>query len=358
MRSRETLALLQDDLRAALRNAERQVQRYSDGYAGMRQLLYLSLSGDRGQADALFSEYANRFGNEAVWMSAFIAHRREGLEGPALESWLAKTAAQDTRRDYLTGALRERHAFMLAYTDRAPSDEALAHVRRVALANNRSPFYPQLAEGYAAWRKRDYALAAQKLRGPHDDLHNISINRRQSLSEWLPQVAFSYARSGQPAEAAKLLAEHLANIGVDSDYLVARALMEGSAGRHESAAASLRLAFYRLPYTATRSFLAGYTLLEACELLFTETGNDLYRALIEDFARRLQVDLPYSWAAAFEAKYARGLDARQLALAAASMLDPRSERIAHFPEAERAAVRGAAARHRSVLGAALRASVR
>lgn len=358
MRSRETLALLQDDLRSALRNAEHQVQRYGDGYAGMRQLLYLSLSGDRGQAAALFPEYANRFGNESVWMAAFIMHRAQGLEGAALESWLAKAAAQDTRRDYLTGALRERHAFMLAYTDRAPSDEALAHVRRVVQANNRSPFYPQLAEGYAAWRKRDYALAAQKLRGPHDDLHNISINRRQSLSEWLPQVAFSYARSGQPTEADKLLSEHLANIGADSDYLIARALMEGSAGSHESAAASLRLAFYRLPFTATRSFLAGYTLLEACELLFTETGNDLYRALIEDFARRLQVDLPYSWAAAFEAKYARDPAARQLALAAASILDPQSQRIAHFPESERAATRGVAARHRSVLGAALRAPAR
>src|SRR5688500_14205766 len=304
----------------------------------MRQLLYLSLSGDRRQAEALFPDYANRFGNESVWMAAFVMHRMQGLEGPALESWLAKVAAQDTRRDYLTGALRERHAFMLAYTDRAPSDEALAQVRRVAQANNRSPFYPQLAEGYAAWRKRDHALAAQKLRGPHDDLYNISINRRQSLSEWLPHVAFSYARSGQAAEAAKLLAEHLANIGVDSDYLIAQALMEGSAGQHESAATSLKLAFHRLPFTATRSFLAGYTLLEAGELLFTETGKDLYRALIEDFARRLQVDLPYSWAAAFEAKYARDPDARRLALAAASILDSQSLRIAHFPEAERAEV--------------------
>ena len=358
MRSREILAVLQDDLRSALKNAEQQVQRYGDGYAGMRQLLYLSLSGDRGQAEALFPDYANRFGNESVWMAAFVMHRMQGLEGPALESWLAKVAAQDTRRDYLTGALRERHAFMLAYTDRAPSDEALAHVRRVAQANNRSPFYPQLAEGYAAWRKRDYVLAAQKLRGPHDDLHNISINRRQSLSEWLPQVSFAYAQSGQRAEADKLLAEHLANIGADSDYLIARALMEASAGRHESAAASLRLAFQRLPFTATRSFLAGYTLLEACELLFTDTGNDLYRALVEDFARRLQVDLPYSWAAAFEAKYARDPDARRVALAAASLLDPRSLRIAHFPEAERAAMRGAAARHGSALGAALRARAR
>ncbi len=358
MRSHETLAVLDNDLRAALLNAERQVHRYSDSYAGMRQALYLSVLGHREQADKLFSDYANRFGNEAVWMAVFIAHRMQGLEGAALEAWLAKAAARDTRRDYLSGALRERHAFMLAHMDRPVSKEALAHMQRVADAHNRSPFYPQLAEGYAAWRKGEFALAAQKLRGPHDDLHNISINRRQSLSEWLPYVVLAYARSGQQAESAKLLGEHLANIGADSDYLIARALLEGSAGRHPSAAASLKLAFYRLPFTSTRSFTTGYSLLEAAELLYAETRNDLYRALIEDVARRLQVDLPYSWAAAFEAKYARESQARQLALAAASILDPASERIAHVPQAERDAVRRAAARHASVLGAALRTAQR
>jgi hypothetical protein len=358
IRSREILALLEDDLSRALRNAQYQVERYSDGQAGMRELLYLHLLGNREQAEALFFEYANRFGSEQVWTAALIAHRMRGLEGPALEAWLAQAAARDTRRDYLTGALRERHAFMLAYTDRPASDEALAHVRRVAQANNRSPFYPQLAEGYAAFRKGAFAAAAQKLRGPHNDLYNISINRRESLSEWLPHLVLAYARSGQPAEASKLLAEHLANIGTDADYLVARALMEGSVGQHASAAGSLRLAFHRLPRLGTRALPPGYTLLEACELLFTQTGNDVYRELIEDFARRLQVDLPYSWAAAFEAKYARDLDTRQLALAAASILDPKSERIAHFPETERLALRRAAARHASLLGAALRAAPR
>jgi hypothetical protein len=356
--SREILALMADDMGAALKHAQYQVERYSDGRAAMRQVLYHYLLGNHDPAFAMFGEYASRFGTEEVWTAAFIAHRMQGLQGGALETWLAQAARSDTRRDYLTGALRERHAFMLAYTDRAPSEEALAQLRRVAEANNRSPFYPQIAEGYAAFRKGDYAAAAHKLRGPHNDLYNISINRRESLSEWLPLVVLSNARSGNAAQADKLLADHLTNIGVDSDYLVARALMEGSAGQHAAAAASLRLAFYRLPRAGTRAFVPGYLLLEACELLLSESRNDLYRALIEDFARRLQVDLPYSWAAAFEAKYARELDTRQLAIAAASILDPASMRIAHVPAAERAALRRAAARHPSLLGIALRSAQR
>jgi hypothetical protein len=166
----------------------------------------------------------------------------------------------------------------------------------------------------------------------------------------------AYTRSGQAAEAGKLLDAHVANIGPDADYLMARALVEGSAGRHEPAAASLRLAFHRLPFASTRALMPGYMLLEACELLLVESGNDVYRGLIEDFARRLQVDLPYPWAAAFQAKYARDSDTRQLA--AASILDPRSKRIAHFPQAERAAARSAAIRHASLLGVALRAAPR
>lgn len=355
--SRELLAVLDNNLEGALKQARHQLDRYNDGHAAMRCVLYQVLLGRSDQAGSDFTRFANRF-DHRPWPAAFVAHRMQGVEGRALEEWLAREKARDTTRDYLTNALRERHAFMLAFVDRKASDEALALVQRAARANNNSPFYPELAEGYIAFRKADYAGAAAKLRGPHQDLHNISINRREGLSEWLPHVVLAHARGGQAQAAEKLLADHLGNIGIDSDYLIARALMEGGAGRHDAAAASLRLAFHRLPPFSTRSFPPGYTLLEAAEMLLAESGNERYRELIEDLARRLQVEMPYSWAAAFEAKYARDLDTRQLALAAASILDPNSERIAHYPEAERQAVRGAALRHGSLLGTALRTAQR
>lgn len=357
MHSRELLAVLDNDLESALHGAREQLERYSDGAASMRVLLYQLLLGREDAAWQEFSGFASRF-DYRPWPAAFVGHRMQGVEGAALETWLEREKARDTTRDYLTNALRERHAFMLALIDRKPGAEALALVRRAARANNDSPFYPQLAEGYIALRNGDYAAAADRLSGPHRDLFNISVNRRESLNEWLPYLVLARERSGNPQAARALIDEHRANIGDDYDYLVAFALLEAAGGRHDEAAASLRRAFFRLPRASTRSFPPGYSLLEAAEMLHSESGREPYRALIEELARRLQVELPYSWAAAFEAKYAREPGAREVALAAASILDPRSERIAHFSPAERAAARKAAGRHTGVLGAALRTTRR
>jgi hypothetical protein len=347
LHSRELLAVLESDLETALSQARDQLERYNDGAASMRVVLYQHLLGRSDAAWSEFSGFASRF-DHRPWAAAFVGHRMQGVEGRALEAWLAGERQRDTTRDYLTRALRERHAFMLAFIDRKPGDEALEHVRRVARANNNSPFYPQLAEGYIALRKGDHATAAARMAGPHRDLYNISVNRRESLSEWLPHMVLAHSRSGNANAADALLGEHRLNIGSDYDYLVAYALLEGRAGRHEAAAASLRLALFRLPPLSTRSFPPGYSLLEAAELLHAESGAAPYRALIEDVARRLQVEVPYSWAAAFEAKYARDAQARATALAAASLLDPGSERIAHFGAAERQAARAAAAKQPAI----------
>ncbi len=357
MRSRELLAIMGNDMDGAVSEARRQLDRYNDGGGAMRYLSYLFLLGRGEQAWSEFMALVNRFDTD-VWRAAFLAHRMQGSEGKAVETWLAQEASRDTRRSYLSGALRERHAFMIALIDRPASEEALEAIRRVVQANNRSYYYPQLAAGYVAFRRGEYAAAAKNLVGLHNDLFNISMNRRESYNELLPYLALAYWRSGQRAEAEKVLQDHRINLGEGADYLVARALIHGASGEHDAAISALKLAFHRLPRLNTRAFFPGYTLLESCEMLLKESGNEAYRAMIEDFARRLQVDFPYSWAAAFEAKYARNLDNRQLAIAAASILDPNSERIRHIPESERAALRGAAGRHASVLGAAIRHSDR
>ena len=352
--ARELVAVIESDLRRASEQALYQVDRYDDSRAGMRLVMYHYLLGMQDQAWSRFFDFVNRFGDEEPWTAAFVAHRMQGLQGPELERWLAQAKLRDTRRDYLSNALRERHAFMLALHDRAPSNDAVALIRNVARANNDSGYYVQLAEGYVALREGDFAKAAQKLRGPHNDLFNLSIERRHSLSEWLPFIALAHARLGQTKEADKLMADHLGNIGVDSDYLVARGLLDGMAGKHDAAAQSLRLAFHRLTVARTRAFFPGYLLLEACEMLLIDSKNDVYRALIEDFARRLQVEVPHAWAAAFEAKYARDPVSRKLAIAAANILDPKSLRLGQVAEPERQVPRDAAFSHDSLLGASLR----
>lgn len=354
MRSREILALMDSNVQAAMEEARTSIERYDTSGSAARYVVYLSLLGRHEQADSYFLKFADRFNDEQMWFAAYISHRMRGIEGPELLSWLGQLASADRHGSYTVAALRERHAFLIALIDRPPTAEALEQIRRAAAANNKSPYYPQVAQGYIALRQRDFATAAQKLSRPHRDLYNISATRNEHLSELLPYLALAYARSGNVSEAEKIVKEHLVNIGTDSDYLIARALLDGTAGNHDSARVLLRRAFYRLPPLQTRTFFPGYILLEACEMLLEGSGNEAYREMIEDFARRLQTSLPYAWAAAFEAKYARDNDVRQLAVAAASILDAKSERIKHIPDAERSAVRGAAMRHGSALGAALR----
>src|SRR5258708_9363798 len=148
MHSRELLALQRNDMPEALRQAQLQVGRYNDSWAGMRYLMYLALLGRSAETWSEFADLANRFGDADVWMAAFLAPRMQGLEGGgALLGWLADQHSRDTRRNSLSGALRERHAFMLLFIDRPPSDEALRTMQQVTAANNQAHYYVDLAQG-------------------------------------------------------------------------------------------------------------------------------------------------------------------------------------------------------------------
>lgn len=355
MRSREFLALNSNDVEGALRQVAHQIERYNDSAAATRDVVFRYLLGRKEEAWARLEEYLMRFdNNEEVWTAALLLHRMEQTGGAAVEAWLARVAAGDRRKDYMSKALRERYAFLHAFTDRKPSAAAIDQVRRVADANNRSRWYPDIAEGYLALHGNDFPQAAKKLRGPHADLYNLAVNRRESISELLPYLTWAYVRAGNAEEASKLLEAHRLNIGADSDYLVARALFDGAAGNHAQAVVSLRRASYRLAPLRARSFFPGFVLLEGCEWLFQASRYEPYRELIEDLARRSQIVLPYPWATTFEAGYAADADARRIAAGAAVILDPQSPRIAGIQQAEREGMRGAAVRHGSVLGAVLR----
>jgi hypothetical protein len=78
-----------------------------------------------------------------------------------------------------------------------------------------------------------------------------------------------------------------------------------------------------------------FQLLETCEKLFAQTGDARYRDLLVDLARRQRVHWPWSWAYAFEAKYATDPRQREQALGIALYLDPQSEHLAGFSARER-----------------------
>lgn len=354
MLSAEFLYLMRNDLENALRQALVSEERYRNAQDATRAIVYLHLLGRREEAWRKLLADLHKYEDAVLWIAAFIMHRAEGAGLPAVEEWLAQVAALDRRQTYTTKALRERHAFMIAYLDRDVDSSSIEFVRRVASSNNRSPYYLQIAEGYHALRKRDCVTAAQKLRGPFRDLFQLTVNRSDSILDLLPYMVRALACGGAESEARKVLDEYLAAAGTDSDYLTARGWLEGSTGQHERAIVTLRQASYRVPGFTRRTFPPMYALLEACEALLEQSGNDEYRKLMVDIARRALWNLPFPWAAAFEGKYETDRIDRRVAIGAATILDPGSFRIAQIPAAEREGMKADAARHVSALGTALR----
>ena len=71
----------------------------------------------------------------------------------------------------------------------------------------------------------------------------------------------------------------------------------------------------------------GIQLLEVCEQLYALSGEDRYRALLVDLARRQQRAWPVSWAYTFDARYAPRSEEAEVALGVGAFLDPDSEHL-------------------------------
>ena len=170
-----------------------------------------------------------------------------------------------------------------------------------------------------------------------DALVNVSVNQKRPVSYPLPYVTLALARSGNDEAAEALVRSFRERVGPDFYFLLARAYLDGLAGRGEASREHLWEAFVRQPPLDDLPIQPPFQLLEACERLFELTGDDAYRKLLVDLARRTQVRWPWSWAYAVEAKHGTEPDARRRALALALYLDRHSERLAGVAEAERRA---------------------
>jgi hypothetical protein len=80
---------------------------------------------------------------------------------------------------------------------------------------------------------------------------------------------------------------------------------------------------------------AGYQLLEVAEQLYALSGDDRYRGLLVDLARRQQLAWPVSWVYAFDARYAPHSDTADAALAVGLFLDRESALLRDSGEDQR-----------------------
>ncbi len=198
-----------------------------------------------------------------------------------------------------------------------------------------------LVPGYLAIKQGEFASAATHLRPLNDALINVSINQKRAVSYPLPYMTLALAKSGKAAEAEAMVRSFRERARPDFYWLIAQAYLDALSGRHETSREKLWEAFVSQPPLEDLPIQPPFQLLEACEQLLVLTGDEGYRTLLVDFARRTQIRWPWSWAYTFEAKHNAEPESRRRALAIGLYLDPLSERLAGIDAGER---REAAAR--------------
>lgn len=353
MSAAELLAAMEGEWLQAAELARVNVERYNGSDAAHRHITYLFLAEKTQEAWAAFQELQPRYDDGLPWTAALVGHRMAATDDSALKDWILAWSDNDRQKHYLSRALRERFAFLALTADRPVTQETVSALKAITDRNNHSPYYPGIGRGYLALCQGDFKTAIGALEPTSVMLTNISAERKQTLNDMLPYLAYAYARSGRAAEFEARLATHLAKVGEDFDYLLARAVLDALAGQHAKAEEWLDVAFNRHPPAETRSFYPLYELLELTEWLLRDSGHDGYRNRILDWAKREQRAFPFSWAYSFEAKHAKTRQDRIRALAITLYLDPAAERVRGMPESDLKAAKAWLARNHPPLVAKL-----
>jgi hypothetical protein len=308
-------------------------ERHKDG-AGMTDVAWSSfLRGDSEQGWREFYEGSKQFEDARPWLAAVAGHRIAATPDDELIAFAKRWKSLSGNAGRESG-LRQQFVFATLTIDRAPSDRALAALIAMS-ASSPDSIYRKLGTGYHAFRRADYSKAIDELSDITKAGINRSQNMRQQVAFTLPYTTASLVLAGRGAEAQAMLDSFRRGAGADFYYRLSAAYLQGLTGDAPAALDHLWRAQFEMPALQLVSVPPQFQLLETCEKLFAQTNDARYRDLLVDMARRQRVYWPWSWAYAFEAKYATDAREREQALGIALYLDPQSEHLAGFSAKER-----------------------
>jgi tetratricopeptide (TPR) repeat protein len=206
-------------------------------------------------------------------------------------------------------------------------------------------------DGYRDWLRGNHLAAVEALSPLFErfDKTGAPEGFQGPANFWsmLPYMAYSLAKTGRQAEAAKLLErfdEHYQRTGGRQNVMVKKApafeshlvnaIVAAMAGNHAKGLRELRLAQANMPSGQTRLVPEAYAFAELAELLGRDTGNPAYVGVAVDFARAHQVFEPWTaWSYAFEAAHGKDQASRVRAAGISLWLDPDSRRLQGLPAA-------------------------
>lgn len=367
--SEQRLAQLDGDYAKMLELARGRGQRYNSAYAWRDFLSWLFAFGAQEEAWAGFNRLHAAFDNPQVWLAADVGLRLKGDDWKENKRWLlSEPYRSSTSAGNSNGA---RLAIMLNAVDRSPAPDFVRAVRELAgppntgvekfmvlrppsggrgsvgyprsafRAKDRAPVrdgtlveseFVFFADAYAELRRGNFKAAVERF-DRMAEYYAVEGSPRHGLPGFaLPYFAWASAKVGDPLGLEAFVRGLPEARPSDFDRGLALAFFAGLRGEHETAEKYLQLAFHHRPFTENRPIFTEYQWAEACEWLYTATGEKRYLKLALDWARRNQQIMPVSaWAYALEARYSADEQQRLRATAIALYLDPRSEHLKSVP---------------------------
>lgn len=340
------LALLSGDYLEALQGSLERAKRYGTPSAYGDYLGLLHAFGYSKQAWQPFGTLVRQTENpDPIWQSALVGHRLQGASLADIAAWVqqqpvpASTTAYGALPAASYGAMYFVHA---ALTDRVVSADALARIEALLPPLKvPDPAHPKTAQTIRE-AKAEYAEAYSALQeGRFDAAMGLLDEVRRGYRDQaytafvLPAYAYAAVRSQHTEQIENVLA------GVPpafqkADYHLAKAIVDGLAGKREQAMQHLELALAkRKPLDFWSPLSPEYAYAEVCEWLFETTHDARYRDAAVDWAKKNEKFHPWvSWPYAIEARWTTDRAARQGAIAMAHYLDPNSERLRAIPKAQ------------------------
>jgi len=302
------------------------------------------LIGESDEGFRIFFEGSKQIEDMRPWWAALAGHRIAATSEDELIGFARRWKALSGNAS-VEHRLRHHFLFNALLIDRAASDKT---VQELIAMNDKSgdALYKAWVAGYAAFKRNNAAVAADTLLPLVQDPAKAEANRAVAEPA-LPYAVAGLTRANRVQEARTLLESWQQKQGRDFHVLLARAYVQGLSGDTGRALGSLWQADFAWPALSGESTVpAFFQILETCERLHEWTGDERYRVLLMDLARRQREVWPWPWAYSFQAKHAKDAAEREYALGMALFLDPQSEHLSGFSKAQREAAAAAWQRNR------------
>lgn len=367
--SEARLYMLKGDWAASAKTFLQNARRYNYPPAYRDYMSLLHLIGQDEPSWAVFNSLLGRYRTPEIWTAASVGHRILQTDTQKIGRWLKNINGIHHRSRKLN--YPSRYA-VLCMIDRPPNrelaaladelddrsgynvvrsgylsgsnGELLGHLdteKMVAFYKSRKEtpsFYGSFAQAYVALQQKQYQKAFDRLQARSI---YYSYTTKYFGSCLLSYYIWAAVKSGNTDQAKLTLAEAEKEqnpLNSEFNLKLGEAAHAGGLGNHDEAISHLKRAFGVRPHTRLRPIYPWYQIVEMCEWLYEDSGNQQYLDLALKWSREYQIIQPmFAWAYAVEAKYSKNPDERRRALRYALYLDRQSARLQGIPETEKAA---------------------